>query len=753
MKEVDITPSTSPSTHSTSSASIKRYTHLRTTLIVLIAVSIAITLLPIFIVITRYSYKSVQTQAIASALTLSEKYATITATTLKKSLDTAHLMRSSIMALQTINASERRRTLHDIIENSLKDSIGFFSMWACYEPNQFDGLDATYAGTQFHDDTGRVVMYFDKDTVTQVVTENLLDSYTVSDWYLNSLTTGKDQQFDPYFSKVSSGDEILVTTFTVPLKNRDNKTVGVFGIDLALTNLAKELDNLKLYETGHGSLISSSGVIVTHKDKSLVGTVKKDFDTLLNNRDSVMVGSEQNIRIFEQIENGTDMFSMLTPIVIDSGFEPWYLLCTVPRAEVYKAVIRGTIIMAAMLILSIVLIVSVLSIIITRKLRSLTHVTAALRQVIAYGKGDLTVRLPVSGNDEITEIAASFNDTIAKIGASIQAVSTNSSMMEAIGNELASNMTETAGAVHEISANIDGVKQQAMIQAASVTETAATVEEIVRTIKQLNTGIEAQVSSVAQSSSSIEQMVANIASMGQTLGKTDSVIKDLTAATGDGKATLVTSNAVTRKIAEESGSLMEASSVIQHIASQTNLLAMNAAIEAAHAGEAGKGFAVVADEIRKLAEDSAAQGKTITTTLKTLSGEIEILSASSKTVEEKFNAIFTLAEQVKDMSARLTEAMREQENGSREVLTAIKNINTVTVEVQASSQEMLKGGEGVADEMKKLDNLTHIITNSMNEMAAGAVQINNAVQEVNDITQKTKQGIENLTEEVAQFKV
>ncbi len=753
MKEVNITPSTSPSTHSTSSASIKRYTHLRTTLIVLIVVSIAITLLPIFIVITRYSYTSVQTQAIASALTLSEKYATITATTLKKSLDTAHLMRSSIMALQTINASERRRTLHDIIENSLKDSVGFFSMWACYEPNQFDGLDASYAGTQFHDDTGRVVMYFDKDTVTQAVTENLLGSYTVSDWYLNSLTTGKDQQFDPYFSKVSSGDEILVTTFTVPLKNRDNKTVGVFGIDLALTDLAKELDNLKLYETGYGSLISSSGVIVTHKDKSLVGTVKKDFDTLLNNRDSVMVGSEQNIRSFEQIENGTNMFAMLTPIIIDSGFEPWYLLCTVPRSEVYKAVIKGAIIMAAMLILSIILIVSVLSIIITGKLRPLTHVTSALRQVISYGKGDLTVRLPVFGNDEITEIAASFNDTIAKIGASIQAVSTNSNMMEAIGNELASNMTETAGAVNEISANIDGVKQQAMIQAASVTETAATVEEIVRTIKQLNTGIEAQVSSVAQSSSSIEQMVANIASMGQTLGKTDSVIKDLTAATGDGKATLVTSNAVTRKIAEESGSLMEASSVIQHIASQTNLLAMNAAIEAAHAGEAGKGFAVVADEIRKLAEDSAAQGKTITTTLKTLSGEIEILSASSKTVEEKFNAIFTLAEQVKDMSARLTEAMREQENGSREVLTAIKNINTVTVEVQASSQEMLKGGEGVAGEMKKLDNLTHIITNSMNEMAAGAVQINNAVQEVNDITQKTKQGIENLTEEVAQFKV
>ena len=371
---------------------------------------------------------------------------------------------------------------------------------------------------------------------------------------------------------------------------------------------------------------------------------------------------------------------------------------------------------------------------------------------IAQGEGDLTVRLPLIGNDEVTDLSVYFNETIAKISASIQAVGANSVAMEEIGNELASNMTETASAVNEISANIEGVKQQTMTQAASVTETAATIEEIVRTIKQLNIGIETQAASVAQSSSSVEEMVANIASIGQTLGRTDEAIKSLTLATGDGKATLVNSNTVTQKIAEESGSLLEASSVIQHIASQTNLLAMNAAIEAAHAGEAGKGFAVVADEIRKLAEDSAMQGKTITATLKTLSGEIEMLSASSKTVEEKFNAIFMLAEQVKDMSARLTESMREQENGSKEVLIAIKNINMVTTEVQAGSDEMLKGGESVAEEMSKLDDLTRIITDSMNEMAAGAVQINNAVQEVSEITQKNKRSIENLAAEVSKFK-
>ena len=101
----------------------------------------------------------------------------------------------------------------------------------------------------------------------------------------------------------------------------------------------------------------------------------------------------------------------------------------------------------------------------------------------------------------------------------------------------------------------------------------------------------------------------------------------------------------------------------------------------------------------------------------------------------------------------LTHAMREQENGSKEVLTAIKNINMVTTEVQASSEEMLKGGESVAEEMRKLDDLTRIITDGMNEIAAGASQINNAVQEVNEITQKNKRSIENLTEEVGKFKV
>ena len=570
-------------------------------------------------------------------------------------------------------------------------------------------------------------------------------------WYKGS-NGGQKFFAEPFMSPILH--KLVIAVIMPVIDDHNNHIASLVALIPGLW-LSDQIDDIVIGKTGACYIAGIEGTIIADRDKSLVENMTNVINNAKQDASLVSVASFLSHAIeVDESEVGYYNYKGNSYIASYATIKTsdWSVVIRAPVHEFMGTVnsLRRSMyfIGAGILIVALIIVYFVAHSIV----KPIQTVVSALKN-IAQGEGDLTVRLPVHGNDEITDMSEYFNETISKIGSSIRNVGTNSNTMENIGNELASNMTETASAVNQISANIDGVKQQALTQAASVTETASTIEEIVRTIKQLNTSIETQAASVAESSASIEQMVANIASIGQTLDKTDEVVKELTAATGDGKDTLVTSNSVTQKIAEESGSLMEASSVIQHIASQTNLLAMNAAIEAAHAGEAGKGFAVVADEIRKLAEDSATQGKTITATLKNLSGEIETLSASSKTVEEKFNAIFNLAEQVKEMSARLTEAMREQENGSKEVLIAIKNINTVTTEVQAGSEEMLKGGEGVAEEMRKLDDLTRIITESMNEMASGAVQINNAVQEVNEITQKNKRSIESLANEVNKFKV
>lgn len=587
-------------------------------------------------------------------------------------------------------------------------------------------------------------------------TVKLLDGSVVSDsdklWFKISITGSKFFS-EPYFDKENGN--MFIADISVPVYDNENNIIGVLVADIDGLWLSAQIQDIVVGKTGYCYILGMNGIDIADSEKN-IEWVKSQKSATEEAQKNSSFASLASFEAKAMAATTTDVdffwFEGVYHIAAFAKIKMSTVIIMAPVHEFMGAVndLQQRMIIIGMVILLISLAVTLL---VSRQIvHPILTVVMALKDIAEDG-GDLTVRLPLIGNDEITRLSDYFNQTIAKIGTSMSAVEKNTIEMSNIGKGLASDMTETASAVHQISANIEGVKHQTQSQSAGIAETAATVEEIIRTIKQLNTSIENQADSVAQSSSAIEEMTANISSITHTLDKTNDTIHSLAAATADGKETIAGANSATQKIAEESGSLLEASNVIQHIASQTNLLAMNAAIEAAHAGESGKGFAVVADEIRKLAEESSIQGKAITATLKALSAEIEMLSSAAKTAEEKFNAIFNLSDEVKGMSNRLMEAMQEQESGSREVLHTIRAINTVTMEVSAGSTEMLKGSEGVAEEMRKLDNLTRIIVDSMNEMASGAVEISNTVQDVNEITQKNKASIENLAAEVKKFKL
>jgi len=542
--------------------------------------------------------------------------------------------------------------------------------------------------------------------------------------------------------------------FAVPITDENNSVHSVLLAVVSDDWLTKQIKDITIGKTGQCYIVSKRGTNIAHKNFETVTSKINVIEKALT--DSTFASHAAFVQRAIDEKMGSGLYEDEGEVNIACFYKMektgWSLIVSSHLNE-FMSTIRTLRISIYAIGIAILVVALIITFVVASSMIHPIKTTVSALKSIAEGEGDLTVRLEVYGNDEITDLALYFNETIAKIATAIKVIEGNTHTMEEIGSQLASNMTETASSVHEISSNIEGVKEQATCHEASVRETASTVEKIIRTIKNLNSSIETQVASVAMSSSSIEQMVANISSISNTLEKNDELIRELGSATKAGKDTLTTTNSVTAKIAEESGSLMEASTVIQHIAGQTNLLAMNAAIEAAHAGEAGKGFAVVADEIRKLAEESASQGAMITSTLKNLSIEIEGLASSSKIVEAKFNTIFTLSEQVKIMSEQLTEAMKSQESGSQEVLTAIRDIKGVTNEVQSGSAEMLLGSEGVSGEMEKLEQFSRIITDSMNEMATGAIQISRAVQEVACLTNKNKMNIGSLVEEVEKFKV
>ena len=180
---------------------------------------------------------------------------------------------------------------------------------------------------------------------------------------------------------------------------------------------------------------------------------------------------------------------------------------------------------------------------------------------------------------------------------------------------------------------------------------------------------------------------------------------------------------------------------------------MNAAIEAAHAGEAGKGFAVVADEIRKLAENSSEQSKTISAVLKKITGSIDKITMSTENVLAKFEAIDKNIKTVADQEENIRNAMEEQGHGSKQILEAVGNLNEITQQVKDGSVEMLTGSREIIQESKNLEKVTEEITGGMNEMATGANQINVAVNRVNDLSSNNHKKIDLLLEEVSRFKI
>ena len=418
--------------------------------------------------------------------------------------------------------------------------------------------------------------------------------------------------------------------------------------------------------------------------------------------------------------------------------------------HVFSAIFKPLI--AVMIVIVVLFFAVLVSVIIFKVIKPLKRVGAAVNN-LASGDADLTQRIEVHGNDEFAEISTGINIFIEMLHKIVSELNSAQKELTAIGIDLGTNSQESASATAEIMANIAGVRKQSESQSEAVSNTTTILGHSAENVNNLENLVEAQAAGITESSAAIEQMLGNISSVTSSVRKMADSFKELGITVSDGKTKLANVDGKVNEIAEQSKMLIQANTIIAQIASETNLLAMNAAIEAAHAGKAGEGFSVVANEIRKLAETSSAQSKNINTELKEISSSIKDVVSLSKDSQVAFGQIVTHLDSTDVIIREIDNAMSEQENASRQIFSALSDMRNQSIEVNEMSHQVKDNIVAVTKDMDTVSQISSIILGSMDEMTAGAQQISTATQGVSDLAASTKENIDVMDSKLKLFRV
>jgi methyl-accepting chemotaxis protein len=654
---------------------------------------------------------------------------------------------------EELDPASRRSTFDIMLRGVIEANAEILGVWTIWEPNALDGMDALYADTTGTDSSGRYIPWWVRSD-GNIIVQACVD-YANADYYQYPIRTGNEMVTDPTYWDID-GKPTLMTDLVVPIKNR-GRVVGTVGIDIAVSVIQSKISEIKPYEGSIAAVFSSEATVVAHFDsnriaKSMRETEKAEAGSHLNDYVQAVLNGEAYFFRNKNVSSNADMFFTSIPFPIGKITNPWSLIIGIPMAVVMAPVYR-ILTFSGALALGLLLAVGFAAFFVSRSISRPINSLSFIFKDISEGEGDLTKTITITTQDEIKDLAHYFNLTIGKIKNLVSTIKQETDVLSQTGTDLSLNMTETSRSINEIMVNIQSIGTQTSKQQTSVKVTSSAMEQVLENIETLNSQIQKQTKCVYQSSSAVEEMLTNIQSVTQSLVQNKTNANKLAQVAKVGQTSLQEVSADIQEIADESAGLLEINAVMENIASQTNLLSMNAAIEAAHAGQAGKGFAVVASEIRKLAVSSSEQSKIISNILKKIKNSIDKITKSTSKVMLNFEAISKEVQTVTDQETNIRNAMEDQETDSQAMLKSIGSLNEITEEVKRSASGMLDKSYEVIRESKALDQLTAEIGDGMRDIASGAEQIDMAVNRVNDISVKNKKQLELLMTEVSRFKV
>lgn len=697
-------------------------------------------------VLKKIAFKSIKTKLLAtilaivvvSNLALGIVTRNVAETSLNESVDSVLTTVASRIAIQIdeINAREIRMlttlaTLEYMRDTSvpIKERIEFMSSTAT-------NIDKNYITVSMFDEEGWT--YGSKGNRMSVSSTQMY----------RDVMRGKKHIGNPVYT---DGD--IVMYYAVPIFDKNLQPAGAVYAMVKGTRMSDICRGILVGHNSHPVIVNmDTGLVVGHENldrikdgmnikTSAVGDMKNIVNSLCE--------GESSVYVYRDPETGRKMTSAFQPV---GSTCRWAVFCAAPYSDYFRSLQHMSFVMVLTIIVSI-LIASVLCIVVvTMTIKHLNVVKNSIAE-IASGNADLTKRIAQTSKDEIGEVVAGFNSFTDKLHVIISKVKNSKKTLGSAGTRLTESIDDTAAAIQQIIANIAGVHEDMNSQFASVEMTASSVTESSNKIDALEKMIETQAAGVAEASAAVEEMIGNIASVNNSMDKMAESFTELTQSVSEGTNLQNDVNERIHQIEKQSIMLQSANKAIASIASQTNLLAMNAAIEAAHAGDAGRGFSVVADEIRKLSETSSAQSRTIGQQLKEILETIHSMVVASSRSGEAFNKVTERIGDTDELVQQINGAMQEQNEGSRQINSALQSMNDTTVYVRRSSEELSESNRTVLSQMENLRNVTDKMISRMDEMNTGARKIGETENALKKISVQMEESISEIGSQIDEFSI
>ena len=541
---------------------------------------------------------------------------------------------------------------------------------------------------------------------------------------------------DPY---VDAQTKKLVVTFCRTVRDDNGAITGVIAADVTLDKFTEIVAGGRITGDGNTYLIDNSGLFIVHPDQSYV-LEKNIFDEMPIFRKEIVLRDETSVTLDK------DSYTCSAPVE-GTG---WFLVSTGSLYS-FMADVRRLLWIVIAVVLVLAIIAAGISIILSYNLtRPFRHLVASFNTIAG---GDLTDSPPDYVSREASALSKGFNSFADGISSLVRNIKNSSHDIGKVADDLSVSVNDTQSVIANLSDTVNSIRDNMIRENQSVAMNEAAVNQMMKGVETLNRKIGEQSSQIGGASSAFEEMIANLHSIENSTALVNDRIMELVQFSLDEKKRLSETAEVAKMVEKESQALANMNKVISDVATQTNLLSMNAAIEAAHAGETGKGFAVVAQEIRKLAETTAQQSKSSEDAIRSLQKRIIEIAASTGHVEESFGEMIGKIHQVEEITASLKNATEEQGIGSNQLLSSISTINSITQDVETDAESMRASASEAVAACRNLSEINRSMEEKVSKCGIGAKSLASNSESVVMVVENAKFAVEQLEKSINPFKI